>query len=95
MVVGRTRPIAWQEKTLSAPTLDRPSSTLAAVERPADVRGRSAECETLTRLAQMACAGQSQVLVVRGEAGIGKTALLDHLAQIGRASCRERVSVVV
>jgi DNA-binding CsgD family transcriptional regulator len=41
--------------------------------------GRRAECETLDRLLTEAFAGQSGVLVLRGEAGIGKTALLDHL----------------
>jgi hypothetical protein len=38
--------------------------------------GRRAECETLDRLLTEAFAGQSGVLVLRGEAGIGKTALL-------------------
>jgi hypothetical protein len=32
-------------------------------------------------------AGQSRVLVVRGEAGVGETALLDYLARQA-ASCR-------
>ena len=41
--------------------------------------GRRAECERLDRLLTEAFAGQSGVLVLRGEAGIGKTALLDHL----------------
>jgi hypothetical protein len=54
--------------------------------------GRRAECETLDRLVGSIRAGQSRVLVLRGEAGVGKTALLDHLAgraagsQVARAS---------
>ncbi|SDL86805.1 regulatory protein, luxR family [Geodermatophilus siccatus] len=45
------------------------------------------ECETLSTLVAAAKAGRSQVLVLRGEAGIGKTALLDVL--LGRAAgCR-------
>jgi DNA-binding CsgD family transcriptional regulator len=49
--------------------------------------GRRIECETLDRLVASARAGQSRVLVVRGEAGIGKTALLEYLSE--RASgCR-------
>jgi DNA-binding CsgD family transcriptional regulator len=51
------------------------------------LRGRSRECRTLDRVLQDARAGQSRVLVLRGEAGIGKTALLEHLRE--RASdCR-------
>jgi DNA-binding CsgD family transcriptional regulator len=41
--------------------------------------GRRSECATLDAAVAGARAGQSQVLVVRGEAGIGKTALLDYL----------------
>ncbi len=40
--------------------------------------GRRSECETLGRLVASVRAGESRVLVLRGEAGIGKTALLDH-----------------
>lgn len=49
--------------------------------------GRGAECARLDRLLVAARAGQSGVLVLRGEAGIGKTALLQYL--LDRASgCR-------
>src|SRR3954453_10631031 len=49
--------------------------------------GRRSECETLDRLVATVRAGQSAVLVVRGEAGVGKSALLVYL--IERASgCR-------
>ena len=50
------------------------------------LRGRS-ECETLDRLLDDVRTGQSRVLVLRGEAGIGKSALLEYLLE--RASgCR-------
>jgi DNA-binding CsgD family transcriptional regulator len=48
-------------------------------------RGR--ECDVLERLVARVSAGQSGVLVLRGEAGIGKTALLDHLA-VAAEGCR-------
>jgi predicted ATPase len=43
--------------------------------------GRRDECDVLDRLAAGVRAGQSQVLVLRGEAGAGKTALLDYLGE--------------
>src|SRR5215469_10637315 len=56
-------------------------------ERAPVLRGRGSECSALDRLIEEVRAGASRVLVVRGEPGVGKTALLDYLA--GRASgCR-------
>jgi DNA-binding CsgD family transcriptional regulator len=49
--------------------------------------GRQSERMTLDGLVAGARAGQSQVLVVRGEAGIGKSALLDYL-EANAAGCR-------
>jgi hypothetical protein len=43
------------------------------------LRGRRSECATLADLVAGARAGQSGVLVLRGEAGIGKSALLEYL----------------
>ncbi|HEX7306397.1 helix-turn-helix transcriptional regulator [Lentzea sp.] len=45
-----------------------------------DLLGRRAEGEKLDRLLARARSGAGQVLVLRGEAGIGKTALLDHVS---------------
>jgi len=42
--------------------------------------GGVAECRVLDHLIESVRAGGSQALVVRGEAGVGKTALLDYLA---------------
>jgi DNA-binding CsgD family transcriptional regulator len=42
--------------------------------------GRRRECEALDELVQQARAGRSSVLVVRGEPGVGKTALLRYVA---------------
>src|SRR4051794_11256380 len=49
--------------------------------------GRQIECEALDRLLTNVRGGQSRVLVLRGEAGIGKSALLEHLAA-GATDCR-------
>src|SRR5690606_39741627 len=49
--------------------------------------GRAAETGALDRLVDDVWDGRSRALVVRGEAGVGRTALLDHVA--ARASgCR-------
>ena len=51
------------------------------------LRGRHNERDVLNRQLQRVRAGESSVLVVRGEAGVGKTALLEYVAE--RASwCR-------
>ena len=42
------------------------------------LRGREAECARLDRLLDAVRTGESRVLVVRGEPGVGKTALLDY-----------------
>jgi ABC-type transport system involved in cytochrome c biogenesis ATPase subunit len=48
--------------------------------------GRRGQCAALDALVAGARAGESQVLVIRGEAGIGKTALLDYLETSATAS---------
>ncbi|MEY9889343.1 DNA-binding CsgD family transcriptional regulator [Catenulispora sp. MAP12-49] len=55
--------------------------------------GRHGEIETLDRLLREVREGHSRVLTLRGEAGIGKSALLDHLAvrtAIGMEAFAER-----
>jgi DNA-binding NarL/FixJ family response regulator len=44
------------------------------------LRGRASECALLDDLVSAVRRGESRSLVLRGEAGIGKTALLDYLA---------------
>ena len=52
-----------------------------------ELTGRHAECDMIDRLVAAVRAGDSRTLVVRGEPGVGKTALLEYLA--GQASdCR-------
>lgn len=52
----------------------------------ADLLGRRAEREAVELLLSRARAGRSGALVVRGEAGIGKTALLDHGRDVADSS---------
>ncbi|HET6548560.1 MAG TPA: ATP-binding protein, partial [Solirubrobacter sp.] len=54
---------------------------------PRRLLGRRSECEALDRLLAHVRLGGSQVLVLRGDAGVGKTALLEHF--VARAAdCR-------
>jgi hypothetical protein len=50
-------------------------------EYAAELRGRHRECDLLDRLMNTVRGGESRVLVVRGEPGVGKTALLDYLVE--------------
>ena len=50
--------------------------------RGRSLRGRAGECETLRGLISTVRSGSCQVLVLRGEAGVGKTALLDYVSDL-------------
>src|SRR6202049_3912321 len=55
--------------------------------REVELTGRRSESDVLDRLIEAVRGGESRALVVRGEPGVGKTALLDYLVE--RASdCR-------
>jgi DNA-binding CsgD family transcriptional regulator/Tfp pilus assembly protein PilF len=61
---------------------------VAGVRRaPPALLDRELERETLDRLLKGLRAGQSRVLVVRGEAGVGKSVLLEHLSS-SAGGCR-------
>src|SRR5580658_8451348 len=49
--------------------------------------GRDPECGELDSLLEALRRGESRALVIRGEAGVGKTALLEYLIQRA-ANCR-------
>ena len=56
-------------------------ATLSSVSRrPAALTGRHSERAALDQLIDAVGAGESRALVLRGEAGVGKTALLEYLA---------------
>src|SRR3712207_427748 len=50
-------------------------------DHPSVLLGRSAECQALEQALERVRGGDSAVLVVRGEAGVGKTALLHYCAR--------------
>jgi hypothetical protein len=50
-------------------------------DRATELRGRRAECAVLDRLIDAVRGGESRVLVLRGEPGVGKTALLDYVVE--------------
>src|SRR5918995_587320 len=56
-----------------------PTLSMSNLHRGPALRGRPRECEWLDRLLEDVRAGQSRVLVLRGEAGGGKNALLGYL----------------
>jgi DNA-binding CsgD family transcriptional regulator len=55
--------------------------------RAGELHGRRSECAVLDKVIEAVRAGESRALVVRGESGVGKTALLDYLAAHA-AGCR-------
>jgi len=54
---------------------------MANRDAPRGLLGRRSECEALDRLLRSVRSGQSRVLVLCGEAGIGKTALLEYVVE--------------
>jgi len=56
-------------------------------DRTAKLRDRLEERDTLDRLIDAVRIGESRVLVLRGEPGVGKTALLDYVSSQA-AGCR-------
>ncbi|MEU9833395.1 AAA family ATPase [Streptosporangium sp. NPDC048047] len=62
-------------------------SAMASRGPGSQLRGRQPECETLDRLVATVQDGRSSALVLRGEAGIGKTALLEYVRD-SASGCR-------
>ncbi|MFL6179747.1 MAG: AAA family ATPase, partial [Actinomycetes bacterium] len=58
------------------------------------LRGRASECEALRGLISTVQSGSSQVLVLRGEAGVGKTSLLEYVSELASGLRRVQVAGV-
>ena len=67
---------------------------LAGAAPESGLRGRAGEREALDLLVADVRAGQSRVLVLRGEAGAGKTALLEYLLERASGCCTARTAGV-
>src|SRR5580700_5537523 len=75
----RRRTISSMARRLAVGRVQR--MTYSPFERPRPLAGRGPESARLDRLLADAQAGRSAVLVLRGEPGIGKTALLGYAAE--------------
>lgn len=71
------RPIPAQRILRVADASTGPSRT-PIEQKAAGLLGRRAECDAIGKILAEASTGRSGVLVLRGEAGIGKSALLQH-----------------
>jgi DNA-binding CsgD family transcriptional regulator len=69
---------------VAVPDRHRPSRQR---EGAAELLGRRRECDVLDRLLDAVRGGEGRTLVVRGQPGVGKTALLDYLGEQA-AGCR-------
>jgi DNA-binding CsgD family transcriptional regulator/tetratricopeptide (TPR) repeat protein len=54
------------------------------------LRGRRGECEVLDRLIEAVRGGESRALVLRGQPGVGKTALLEYVVEQASGCCVAR-----
>jgi len=77
---GRPRRRQVQDRGSTLPTIEgRGRSKAGPGPTPLGLIGRTRECQAVEDVLVRMRDGHSAVLVVRGDAGIGKTALLRHL----------------
>ena len=70
------------------PSRDNGALVMLDAHRSSGLLDRASERERLEQLVAGVRAGQSRVLVIRGEAGVGKSALLRYLADAASGGCR-------
>jgi Cdc6-like AAA superfamily ATPase len=58
-----------------------PRKAASSLRRGRSLVGRDGECSELDSLREALHRGQSRSVVIRGEAGVGKTALLGYLTE--------------
>ena len=75
-------------------TIGAQGSVLLDRSREAELKGRRRECQVLDALAETVRSGKSRVLVLRGEPGVGKTALLEYLVEQATGCRVERAAGV-
>jgi AAA ATPase domain len=82
-IISRTqlRTVSRATLTLLDELANNAVETMSSQGRGQRLRGRDGECGTLSGLASEARSGSSRMVVLRGEAGVGKTALLDYVVQ--------------
>jgi hypothetical protein len=79
VVVGLPAPSRWHAGARGVASERADGRTIIARGGAPELRGRRSECEVLDRLLEAVRAGESRTLVVLGEPGVGKTALLEYL----------------
>lgn len=70
----------WRERVRAQRRAARPPQRRIRISRAAALQGRAADLQKLRAAWDRARAGDGQVLLLQGEAGIGKTRLVDELA---------------
>src|SRR6185437_6061122 len=76
------------------PDMPGPTTSSGSGKLPSSLYGKRLECAVLDELLEQVRRGRSTVLVMRDEAGVGKTALLEYMAARARGCRLARVTGV-
>lgn len=89
-----SRPLAYSPSEPQGPLQMDTVVPMLSPGRAQGLFGRGGECETLRGLIATVKSGTCRVLVLRGEAGVGKTALLHHVSELATGFRRIQVAGV-